>query len=102
MNENQQASSIALSALENLRTRLLDLSSRNRLLSYRHGRTGNLRIVDELPDQLYESLLSEQELRFLPVPEPTREQLLEAGYIRVDPKTGQEVQSKKPPSAEEW
>jgi hypothetical protein len=102
MNEYQQDPSLALSALENLRTRLLDLSVRNRLLSYRHGRTGNLRIVDELPDQLYELLLTEQELRFLPVPEPTQEQLLEAGYIEMDQKTGQEVQSKKPPSAEEW
>ena len=60
MNEYQQTPSVALSALENLRTRLLDLSVRNRLLSYRHGRTGNLRIVDELPDQLYELLLSEE------------------------------------------
>jgi hypothetical protein len=102
MGEYQQPSSTALFALENLRTHLLDLSVRNRLLSYRHGRTGNLRTVDELPDQLYESLLSEQELRFLPIPEPTREQLLEAGYIQLDQKTDQEVQNKKSPSAEEW
>lgn len=102
MNEYTQAPSVALSALENLRTRLLDLSIRNRLLNYRHGRTGNLRIVDELPDQLHELLLSEQELRFLPVPEPTREQLVEAGYLQINPKTGQEEQSRKAPSAEEW
>jgi hypothetical protein len=102
MNDYQQVPSLALSALENLRIRPLDLSARNRLLNYRHGRTGNLRIVNELPDQLYELLLTEQELRFLPVPEPIRKQLLEAAYIQIDKETDQEEQSKKPPSAEEW
>lgn len=102
MNECQETTSSVLSSLENLRTRLLDLSARNRLLNYRHGRMGNLRIIDELPDQLYELLLSEEELRFLPVPEPTREQLLEAGYIQINKETGQEVRIKKDPTAEEW
>lgn len=37
--------------LENLRTRLLDLTARNRLINFRHMRQGSLRVVDELPDQ---------------------------------------------------
>src|SRR3990172_9816790 len=102
MNENQQNPSSALLSLENLRTRLLDLTARNRLLNYRHGQKGNLRIIDELPDYLHELLLSEEELRFLSVPEPKREQLIEAGYIKVDEEEKQDVQIKKYPTAEEW
>lgn len=102
MNEDQQTLSTALSSLENLRTRLLDLSPRNRLLNFRHSRTGNLRIIDELPDQLHEKLLSEQEVRFLPVPEPIPKELIDAGFIQIDQLTGQEIRIKKDPTAEEW
>lgn len=72
MQERHGNASAVLSALENLRTQILDLSSRNRLLNFRHHRTDTLRIIDELPDSIYELLLSEEELRFRPVPEPER------------------------------
>ena len=59
-------------SLEKLRSRLLDLSARNRLLNFSHARSKRFaRIIDELPDQLFESLTSEQTMRFAPVPEPT-------------------------------
>ena len=61
-----------LRALENLRLRLLDLTARNRLINFRHTKKGSLRIIDELPKQLVETLLTENEMRFRPVPEPTR------------------------------
>ena len=67
--------------LESLRLRLLDLSARNRLINYKHPKRSSLRIIDELPDQLVETLLSEKEMRFLPVPEPTSRKLVKAGYI---------------------
>ena len=60
-------------ALENLRIRLPDLTARNRPINFKHAKNSSLRIIDELPDQLVEPLLAEKELRFLPVPGPTRE-----------------------------
>lgn len=50
-----------LNALERLRMRLLDLTARNRLIHFRHTKRGSLRIIDELPNQLVEKLLSETE-----------------------------------------
>lgn len=35
--------------LQRLRTKLLDLTTTNRMLSYRHPRASCLRVVDELP-----------------------------------------------------
>jgi len=97
-----QDNNAALTALERLRKRLLDLTARNRLINFRHTKRGSLRIIDELPDQLVETLLAETEMRFLPVPEPTRDELIAAGYIEVDEETGQEVRHLKDPTAEEW
>lgn len=93
---------ITLTALENLRMRLLDLTARNRLINFRHTKGASLRIIDELPDQLTETLLAEKEMRFLPVSEPTKQQLIEIGYIEIDKETGQEKRLKKDPTAEEW
>ena len=93
---------IAENALENLRNRLLDLTGRNGLINFRHTKRRSLRIIDEMPNQLVETLLSEKEMRFEPVPEPTRDQLIEAGYINIDEETGQEVRILKDPSAKEW
>lgn len=101
MVNNDNSNSPALKALENLRTRLLDLSARNRLLNFRHSK-GTLRIIDELPNQLSTSLLLETEMRFLPVSEPRIEELIEAGYIEVDLETGNERRLKKNPTAKEW
>ena len=91
-----------LRALENLRLRLLDLTARNRLINFRHTKKGSLRIIDEFPKQLVETLLTENEMRFRPVPEPTRKELIAAGYIEIDEITGQEVRLLKEPTAEEW
>lgn len=88
--------------LESLRTRLLDLTGRNRLLNYTHSRTASLRIVDELPDQLHESLIGGKEMRFVAVPEPRRNELLAAGYLEVDPETGEDRKLRNDPTAEEW
>lgn len=92
----------ALTALENLRMRLLDLTARNRLLNFRHTKSASLRIIDELPNQLIETLLAETEMRFLSVPEPTKAELIKAGYVEIDKETGQAHRLKKDPSAEGW
>jgi hypothetical protein len=100
--EEMQDNNTAVTALENLRKRLLDLTARNRLINFRHTKRGSLRIIDALPNQLVATLLAETEIRFLPVLEPTREELIAAGYIEINEETGQEVQLLKYPTAENW
>ncbi len=52
--------------LERLRGKLLDLTARNPLLSFKHsGRSRRfIRVVDELPNQLFESLETDAAIRF--------------------------------------
>ncbi|MDZ4064749.1 MAG: DUF4011 domain-containing protein, partial [Coriobacteriia bacterium] len=59
-----------VTALDNVRTRLLDLTLANRLIHFRHTKRSSLRVVDELPDVLFSRLREGDELLFLPVPEP--------------------------------
>ena len=101
MNDSS-GSQFATDSLESLRRRLLDLTARNRLLNFTHGRAGNIRVIDELPDELHRLLLSEAELRFSAVPDPTREQLIAFGYLRSDPDTGLDERLRKDPTAAEW
>jgi hypothetical protein len=62
------------SSIEALRRRLLDLTGRNPLLNYRHGRTRkSIRIIDEHPDQLFNKLQGESVLRFKSIGEPDDE-----------------------------
>ncbi|WP_446743496.1 DUF4011 domain-containing protein [Silvibacterium acidisoli] len=64
--------------LESIRRRLLDLTNRNKLISFRHGRS-SLRIVDVDLDSVYQSLLDEKKFPFVPVPEPSKEYVAELG-----------------------
>jgi very-short-patch-repair endonuclease len=100
--KNAQKDSLSLRALHNLRMRLLDLTARNRLINFRHTKAGSLRIIDELPNQLTETLLSETEMRFAAIPEPTEEELIAAGYLAFDEEKHGLVRQKNDPSAEEW
>ncbi|MFV7761717.1 DUF4011 domain-containing anti-phage protein Hhe [Shewanella algae] len=94
--------SFILSSLGQMRKKLLDLTARNRLLNFPiTNKTSSLRIVDELPEQLYDTLAAEEPMEFGPVPEPTREQLLEFGYLEVGPDK-KVVQLKAHPTAVEW
>lgn len=93
---------MAYQALENLRMRLLDLTARNRLINFRHTKRGSLRVIDEIPNQLVETLLAETEMRFLAIPEPTEEELIAAGYLKFDEENQQIERLRSDPSAEEW
>ncbi len=54
--------------LELARKRLLDLTMRNRLLNFRHSRVKSLRIIDEIPSQVYDILvIKERSMEFLPL-----------------------------------
>ena len=100
--QNESADSIIYTALQNLRKRLLDLTGRNRLLNYTHPK-GCIRVIDELPDQLKALLMDdERDMSFLPVPEPTLNELIDAGYMAVDHDTKQEIRLRPDPTAREW
>ncbi|WP_334018294.1 DUF4011 domain-containing anti-phage protein Hhe [Alteromonas sp. S015] len=96
INEN-----FAFDALQSIRNRLLDLTSRNRLLNFRYGKSGFVRVIDEMPDQLAVNILEGREFTFIPVDEPTRDELIKNGYIQIK-EDGQEVRIKQNPSAKEW
>jgi len=69
--DNENSNSIVREGLESLRKRLLDLSKRNKLLNFRHSNKSSLRVVDELPDELFRRLtVQEAKLAFKPVPDP--------------------------------
>ncbi|MDX2193330.1 MAG: DUF4011 domain-containing protein [Gemmatimonadales bacterium] len=57
--------------LERLRRRLLDLTGNNALLNYRHPKATSLRIVDEVPAQVFERLLENDKLSFASLDEPS-------------------------------
>lgn len=92
----------AFQSLNNLRKRLLDLTARNRLINFRHTKTGSLRIIDELPNQLVETLLADKVMRFTAIPEPTEEELIAAGYLEVDEESQQVVRLRNDPDAAQW
>ena len=54
--------------LNEIRQRLLDLTRRNALLNYRHPRGRSIRVIDEMLDQLFDRLLSEDRFIFEPLP----------------------------------
>ncbi len=55
-----------------LREKLLDLTRRNRTLNYKHSdraRT-HIRVIDEIPDYLFEAIASGKKMTFKPLPAP--------------------------------
>src|ERR1041385_2177443 len=57
--------------LEAARKKLLDLSMRNHLLNYRQAKARTIRVVDEVPREVYDFLvLGERAMEFRPKPEP--------------------------------
>lgn len=91
----------AYDSLESVRKKLLDLSGRNALLNYRHPRASCVRLIDELPDQIVDELRSDKSFTFIPVSEPTEEELIDAGYIEIS-SDGSTQTLKDYPTAEQW
>jgi Protein of unknown function (DUF4011) len=58
--------------IQQYRSKLLDLSSRNPLINFRHSERSrsHIRIVDEAPELLYEKLAAGRELTFAALPDP--------------------------------
>jgi len=57
-------------SLERIRSRLLDLTNRNRLLNFRHTPRSSLSVVDVLPDILFGTVIESHSVTFKSVPEP--------------------------------
>src|SRR5215831_3255885 len=56
--------------LDRIRTRLLDLTNRNKLLNFRHSKASSLRVVDVAIDNVFARLLDGEKVAFSAVPEP--------------------------------
>ena len=56
--------------LDRIRTRLLDLTNRNKLLNFRHSPASSLRVVDVPIDTVFRQLRDTEKLAFASVPEP--------------------------------
>src|SRR6266705_5912618 len=54
--------------LDRIRTRLLDLTNRNKLLNFRHSNASSLRVVDVPINSVFRRLRDNEKLSFLPVP----------------------------------
>jgi len=71
--------------LERIRTRLLDLTNRNRLLNFRHTSASSLRVVNADLSESFRRLLDGAKLAFFPVPEPDitdADLVLEGTYLQ--------------------
>jgi hypothetical protein len=93
--------SFSFTSLAAIRKRLLDLSGRNSLLNFKHPKASCVRIIDELPDQIYSVLESGAKFTFIPVPEPTERELVDEGYIKIDPEAEQRTVLSYP-TADRW
>lgn len=91
----------AFDSLEAIRNRLLDLTGRNRLLNFKHNSRGVVRIIDEMPDQLATLILDGRSMTFIPVDEPTKDELIDLGYLTTNDE-GEEVRVKPAPSSRDW
>jgi len=64
---------ITANSIADLRSRLLDLTNRNRLVNFRFNQKSRtqVRVIDELPNVLFDRIISEKELIFAALPEPS-------------------------------
>jgi hypothetical protein len=81
--------------LERMRERLLDLSNRNPLLSYRHPKTRSLRVVAEVPAQVFSHLLGNGAMTYAPLEVPDQADLSLLGVELPTPVEGQSISRQK-------
>lgn len=73
---DEKSQEYMIKSLDDMRRKLLDLTSRNRLLNFPISQKHSaLRIVNKLPDSLFQTIISEQVMQFVPVPVPTKTKL---------------------------
>jgi len=79
--------------LKRIRKRLLDLTSRNRLLNFRWSKGRVLRVINTVPDNLYYQLLDDKKLPFKYIPDPPREKYEKEGEILRKPEVKRYAES---------
>lgn len=89
--------SFSFTSLENIRKRLLDITNKNPLISYRFPEKNSLAILNIAADQLYAQLTRYQKCQITCIPQPKTEQLHEYAI-----KKGLDNEIIKQPSAKEW
>lgn len=97
MNIHSSKPDFSFTSLENIRTRLLDLSTRNALLNYRFPKGKSLLFFNISPNEVADILVSGRDLQFASVPMPSEKQLKEKGLM-----TAEDDEMLKLPSAEKW
>ncbi len=95
------ASQFSFTSLEAVRRKLLDISGRNALIHYKHPKHSCVRLIDEMPDQIFTELNNDKVFCLIPVPPPKERELIAAGYIEINPAT-QEITKQTYPSAKDW
>jgi very-short-patch-repair endonuclease len=93
---NQGEDSLAKNSLERIRQRLVDTSARNRLINCSLERLQVVRLVDELPDQVYARLIDDKPFDMMPVPAPTHRELVNEDYIKYDEHTEERIKDNYP------
>jgi very-short-patch-repair endonuclease len=88
-------------SIERLRQKLLDLTTMNRMLSFKHPKASCLRVIDELPHQVFAGLVDGATFTFEPIPEPSRRELEAYQAPRPDevPRAGARVEPTRPDAA---
>ncbi len=73
-NENHAFADVVERSIRALRTKLLDLTRKNRLVNFKHSASSrtHVRIIDEVPEQLFAKLSQNGQLRLIPVPLPNQ------------------------------
>ncbi|MFT5044316.1 MAG: very-short-patch-repair endonuclease [Porticoccaceae bacterium] len=99
--KNQGEDSLAKNSLERIRQRLVDTSARNRLINCSLERLQVVRLVNELPDQVYARLIDDKPFDMTPVPAPTHRELVDEEYIKYDEHTDERVKDSYP-NPEVW
>ncbi len=89
--------------IERLRQKLLDLSTKNRMLNFQHPKASCLRVVDELPHQLFDVLREGTTLTFEPLADPTPREIEAYNAPRPDQvRRATETKSTVRPDAATW
>lgn len=100
---SEDISGLTLEALESMRKKLLDLTARNRLLNFPVQQKGSsIRLVGVDAGNLYYRLISDKSVRFYSVPQPSKKELIEFGYLEEDKETGEFKKLKADPDAKTW
>lgn len=77
-NSNKE-SSFSYTSLEAVRSKLLDLSKINNLISFKFSKASSIRFIECDLERVFGSLLKNEKINLIAIPEPTEKELIDAG-----------------------